>query len=95
MHVETRFYGPLRDTVGQNSIRMEFSEEVTLDRLINNLIEQYPSLDEYLIEDNDERSSSLVLMKNGTHVQHLDESNPILNDGDVVTFTTPVAGGDR
>ena len=92
MRIEIRFFGQLRDAVGQKTIQLELNDGTTLDRMIDELVEERPSLTGYFT-NNEDRSSSLVVMKNGTHVQYLNKSDPVLADGDTVTFTTSVAGG--
>ena len=92
IRIEIRFFGQLRDTVGRKIIEFDVENGTTLDRMFDELLEEYPPLTGYLA-DTEARSSSLVVMKNGTHVQHLNESDPVLDDGDTVTLSTSVAGG--
>ncbi len=83
--IEVRFFGRVREALGQGALQLEYGEEIaTVDALAAALGERHgPAWAEALGEDN------LICAVNHTVV----EGNTALADGDEVAFFPPVTGG--
>jgi len=92
MEVEFVSFGPIREAVGEKTIRREVSEEATVEDLLAELATEFPALAGRLFDD-DELSTWVTVTVNGTHVKQLDGGGTTLADGDVVRATPPVRGG--
>jgi MoaD family protein len=93
MPVEIVFYSQVRDAVGQESIEVDAGENEDVDGLIDRLIDRYPDLQGVLVDDEGEIASSVNVMKNGKHINHFDEDELVLADGDEVRFLPQLSGG--
>ena len=88
--VELRFYAPFKDAVGQKSVVIRLPEEATLGDALARAVEEYPDLDGKLVDGEGKLSSGVRALHNG-HARA--EADTRLEDGDEVSFTTPIHGG--
>lgn len=90
MELECIFFGPLRDAVGQKTVRYETDAE-TAGELLAQLRDAYPDL-QPLVED-DELADGIVVTHNGKHLPYRNGLETELEDGDVVRLTPTIQGG--
>lgn len=90
IRVELRFYAPFKEAVGEKSVLLELPRGATMADAIARTVEEYPALDGKLRDDAGEIPDSVRALHNG-HAQA--EANTRLEDGDEVSFTTPIHGG--
>ncbi|PSQ45387.1 molybdopterin synthase sulfur carrier subunit [Halobacteriales archaeon SW_6_65_15] len=88
--VELRFYAPFKDAVDQKSVAFELPDDATLSDALARAVEEYPDLDGKLVAEDGELSSGVRALHNG-HARA--EADTRLEDGDEVSFTTPIHGG--
>jgi len=90
VELECVFFGPLRDVVGQKTVRYETDAE-TAGELLGDLQESYPELGT-LVEDG-ELAGGIVVTHNHKHLRHRNGLETPLNDGDTVRLTPTIKGG--
>jgi molybdopterin synthase sulfur carrier subunit len=88
--VELRFYAPFKDAVGEKSVVFELPDDATLGDALARAVEEYPDLDGKLVAEDGEIASGVRALHNG-HARA--EADTGLEDGDEVSFTTPIHGG--
>ena len=87
--VELVIYPPLRKTVGQKYLSPTLSEDATVRDVLIHLLEEYPDLGEYLLDDSGDLVESLAVLLEGTNAEY-DEQVP---DGAEISITTQIVGG--
>lgn len=90
--VELRFYAPFKDAVGEKSVVFELPRDATLADALTRAVEEYPDLDGKLVDgDGDGEIADGVRGLHNGHARA--EADTRLEDGDEVSFTTPIHGG--
>lgn len=92
MEVEFVSFGPVREAVGEKTIRREFPEGATVSDVLDELATEFPELAERLFDESG-LSSGVTVTVNGTNVKQLDGGETRLADGDVLRAAPPVRGG--
>lgn len=92
MKVEFVSFGPLRDAVGEKTIRREVPEGANVSDVLDELATEFPDLAGRLFDEGD-LSTGVTVTVNGTNVRQLDGGETTLADGDVLRATPPVRGG--
>lgn len=90
VQVDCVFFGPLREAVGQKTVRREAPP--TVGELLAELEAEYPDLAGTLVDDAGP-AGDIAITVNQTHLQHLDGLATDLADGDVVRLTPAIHGG--
>ena len=79
--VDIKLFAYARELVGEKNISIDVEEGITIEGLMDRIIDEHPSLEN--IRDN------LIIAVNKTTVQQ----DKVLKDGDEVALLPPVAGG--
>lgn len=93
MEVEVKLFGPVREDIGEKTLRRTLPEKATVDDLVDDLVGAFPRLDGRFVDDEGELNSSVNITVAGTNVRQLDGLSTVLDDGDVVRVAPPVVGG--
>lgn len=90
--MEIRFYATLRPLVGGRTVQLN-DPPPTVGAVLHRLIEQYPDLNDRLLDDSGAVRRFVAVMLNGRDIRHLDGlATPVPADADMDIFP-PVAGG--
>ena len=81
IRVQTRFFGPLRDIVQRDELRLDLSSPCTGEEAFHALVTKFPAMEKW-------RSS--VRLAVNMEYESLDSE---LKDGDEISFIPPVSGG--
>ncbi|WP_246986966.1 ubiquitin-like small modifier protein 1 [Halorientalis marina] len=92
MPVELRYFATVREAVGQRTETRELPAGTTIREVLATLEDEHPDLDGRLL-DGEGVADSVTVLRNGTHVTHLDGVDTELADGDHLAITPPVTGG--
>jgi molybdopterin synthase sulfur carrier subunit len=92
MNVELRFFATVREAVGDQTVEREFSRETTVRDVLTALEEEYRDLRGTLLDGN-AIAPNVTVLRNGTHVTHLDGADSELTAGDRLATTPPITGG--
>lgn len=90
MTVELRFYAPFREAVGRKSVTTELPAGATLEEALANVTEEYPELDGEVLDEDGKIGKGVRALRNGRNQA---EADTHLEDGDEVSFMTPIHGG--
>ena len=93
MELELRFFATVREAIGASTARREFRAGATVQEVLAELESAYPELEGTLL-DGEEIAPSITVLRNGTHVVHFDGVETELTDGDRLSITPPVTGGN-
>jgi len=93
MHLELRFFATFRAIVGQKTVDREFPDDATVGDVLSSLQEEYPDMNDRLLDEDGEVRAQLSILKNGRNVVHMEGSATQLEDGDTLSVFPPVAGG--
>jgi molybdopterin synthase sulfur carrier subunit len=93
MHLELKFFATFRAVVGQKIIEREFPDELSVGDVLSELQEEYPDMNDRLIDEEGEVRPQLSILKNGRDVVHKEGADTHLEDGDTLSIFPPVAGG--
>lgn len=93
MDVEVKLFGPVREDVGEKTLRRTLPEGATVADLVDDLVGTYPRLDGRFLSEEGELDSGVNVTVEGTNVRQLDGLSTGLEDGDVVRVAPPVVGG--
>lgn len=92
MDVEVHLYGPFQEPVGKRELSIELPSDATLEDAIDRLAEEYPVLEDRLLEDG-ELVRSAIATRNEKSVRQLGGLDTELSEGDVLRFAPPIEGG--
>ena len=82
---------PLRPSVnGQEKLQFEAS---SVQEAINALVEQYPKVKQYVIDDKGELRKFVNFYINNTDIRDLNNAQSELNNGDILSIVPAIAGG--
>ena len=88
--VELRFYAPFKDEVGEKSLVLELPRGATLSDALAEVVDENPDLDGKLLNDAGKIPDGVRALRNGRAAA---EGDTRLEDGDEISFTTPIHGG--
>ena len=93
MRVTVRFYGHLRDLVGEKSLgEYDLEESATISHLVDKLLLD-SVIKSAILDENQELKPEITLLKNGREIKFLDRMDTTLESGDVISVFPIVAGG--
>jgi len=92
MPVELRYFATVREAVGQRTETRDLPAGTTVRDVLAALEDEHPDLDGRLL-DGEGVADSVTVLRNGTHVTHLDGVDTPVSDGDRLAVTPPVTGG--
>ena len=90
MKVRVRFYGMVHDEVGQREIEYELPDGSSVKDLVNEILVDYPVLNEMFYDENGGFRDYLEIAVNQVSVIGLCNA---LNDDDYVQIMPPIGGG--
>ena len=93
--ITVKFFANLRDITKRKEIRIELEENSTIFQLLEVLFDQFTSLRNEILTENNEPRESIQILKNGRNIKYLDSLNTRLEIGDTVSIFPPVAGGKK
>ena len=88
--VELRFYAPFKDAVGEKSVVLELPHGATLSDALAQIVDENPDLDGKLLNDAGRIPDGVRALRNARAAA---EGDTRLEDGDEISFTTPIHGG--
>lgn len=91
MRVECVFFGPFREDVGEESVRLETDAE-TVGELLRQLEGTYPALEDRLV-DGDDLAGKTVVTKDKRDVRHLEGLETPVEADAVFRLVPSVYGG--
>ena len=83
---------PLRPSVNQQTELMVHGGD-NINMIIASLVEMYPKLKVYLIDDQGDLRKFVNFYVNDTDIRDLDGDNTIISDGDCISIVPAIAGG--
>lgn len=89
VQIDCRCYGNVEELVGSETVTVEIDGDgsATVGDVLDQLAADVPSFE----SGQDELNGELVVMKDGTHVRHLDGRATPLSDGDRLTLADPIS----
>ena len=93
MQLELRFFATFRAIVGRKTVEREVPDDATVGDVLSTLQEEYPDMNDRLLDEDGEVRAQLSILKNGRNVVHMEGSATPLDDGDTLSVFPPVAGG--
>jgi len=84
VRVSVLFFAKVREITSKSSIDIEFTSQVKLADIINQILELYPTLKQ--IQNN------LIIALNQNYIDNLDETLS-LKEGDEIALIPPISGG--
>ncbi len=93
--MKIKFYATLRDIVGQKEIEFDIESGVTVQEMINHVINEYPRLKRELLDDDGNLYQHVHVFVNGRDSPYLEEalSTPIQANDKIDIF--PAVGGGK
>ncbi|MFC2082588.1 ubiquitin-like small modifier protein 1 [Candidatus Bipolaricaulota bacterium] len=91
MEVEVKLFGAMRDLAGRAEIRCAFSSDATVADLLDKLTTHYPELMKRLLPGI--QQGYISVLADGLTISTAAGFETGLNDGSVVCFLPPIAGG--
>ncbi|WP_129409798.1 MoaD family protein [Marinitoga lauensis] len=93
MKVKIKFFATLRLYLKVASIDMEFENPITVDKLIDILVEKFQDkkIREYLVEEKKIKVGTMILI-NGKNLIHMDGLNTLIEEG-IISIFPPAGGG--
>lgn len=92
MSVEIRFFGTIREAVGERTLEKNYNS-ATIQDVINMLIEENPGLDGKITDEHGSISESVNIMKNSKNIRYIDGLETRVSDGDKISIATAITGG--
>lgn len=93
MKVEIKFFATLRLYLKVASINLEFEEPITVDELIDILVDKFndKKIREYLVDGKNIKVGTIILI-NGKNIIHLNGLDTKIEEG-VISIFPPAGGG--
>ena len=83
---------PLRPSVNQQTELMVHGGD-NINMIIASLVETYPKLKVYLIDDQGDLRKFVNFYVNDTDIRDLEGDNTVISDGDCISIVPAIAGG--
>lgn len=94
MVVTVKFIGALRSASGKSKIAMKMKDSVSIQKLIKEIGQKHPKLENVIIDTELEDSSpKTLILVNGKEISILNGLETMLEDGDDVVFIPVLHGG--
>jgi MoaD family protein len=86
-------FGQFRDLVDRNEVEVEVAPGDGLREALSTLAGSHPELDGRILDEEGSLNPYAVVFLNGQNTRALEQSNPSLEEGDVVILIPSVGGG--
>jgi molybdopterin synthase sulfur carrier subunit len=94
MALKVKFYSLFRINLKSPGIEYELKDEISIDKLIEKLDQEYDGyFTQKLLEEDRSISSGAIIMVNRKNILHLEKLESKVNNQDTVTLFPPSAGG--
>ena len=94
MKITVRFFTVLREITGKKEEKLEFTNSITLNELLDHLSQRYGrQFTDYVYNANGKPRSYLQFLINGKSITTLEDFKTRLKEGDKVAIIPPVGGG--
>ncbi|WGS64291.1 MoaD family protein [Marinitoga aeolica] len=93
MKIEVKFFATLRLYLGVASINLEINKPITVDNLIDMLVEKFndKKIRDYLVEGKKIKIGTMILI-NGKNIIHLNGLDTMVEEG-IISIFPPAGGG--
>jgi len=91
--MEVRIYATLRDIVGDKSIHLNSAPEMTVGRMLKEIIAVHPGLRSEVFDEEGNLNHSIHVFVNGRDVRYLNGLDTTVTPNDTVRIFPPVGGG--
>jgi molybdopterin converting factor small subunit len=94
MTVIVRFYGALKEIIGERLELEVPSDGILFINLISKILQKYPLLSEYVVvTEKGIEVKGVTILVNGRHIVFLGEDKAVIRNGDTVDILPPLHGG--
>ena len=94
MKITVRFFTVLREITGKKEEKLEFSNSITINELLDHLSQKYGrQFTEYIYNASGKPRGYLQFLVNGKSITTLQDFKTRLKEGDKVAIIPPVGGG--
>ena len=94
MKITVKFFTVLREITGKKEEKLEFSNSITINELLDYLSQKYGrQLTEYIYDTSGKPRGYLQFLVNGKSITTLEGFRTQLKEGDKVAIIPPVGGG--
>lgn len=91
--MEIKVFATYREICGGKVIRVPYNEGDSIKKLLQSVIEQFPSMKKELFESGNELKPHIHVFINGKNVIHMDGLQTKVKSTDELALFPPVAGG--
>lgn len=91
VRIEVKLFATLREIFGTKEMEVAVKKGTNIGELVD-LVFDTPERRKRVF-DNGKLKPSIIILKNGRHIQHLDGIETELREGDSVAIFPPIAGG--
>lgn len=92
--VHIHFYANMRTITGRANLEFPLSSAETLYKLLDRLIESYPEMRHYLLDEHGDLRADLPIFVNGRNPRLTNDGiNLFLKKDDAISIFTPIASG--
>jgi molybdopterin synthase sulfur carrier subunit len=91
MGINVQFFATFRDIFGTKAMEIAVKPGTNIGELLNLVLDTQERRGK--IFDHGKLKPSIIILKNGRHIQHLDGLETELKEGDKVSIFPPIAGG--
>lgn len=88
-----KVYATLRDVVGGPAVQLNGADELTVERMLDELCRRYPDLRPKLMLKADELHPALHILVNGRDMRYINGLDTVITSRDEVRIFPPVGGG--
>jgi len=92
--MRVNFYATFRQIVGQKAVEINTHEGMTVQQLVDRIVETYPAMQRELLDDQGRLFGHVHVIVNGRDFPFLEQAeDTVLNQEDKVSFFPAVGGG--
>lgn len=92
LRMKVRLFASLRERIGQKELEISIKDAISVQKLIELLVERFPEVKDLLIQD-DKFESFYHILINGKNMLRLEGTNTVLAEDDIIAILPPIGGG--